>query len=122
MAGTATDINFGVETLDGQHLGFSGIHFINYRHGTAQTGTVLGAKELWGKGYGTDAARVRARYCFDVVGLRMLYSAVLEGNERSLRMQHAVGYQQCGVQPKKYWKRGMYRDEIQTFLTRDALK
>jgi|CXWL01.1.fsa_nt_gi RimJ/RimL family protein N-acetyltransferase len=115
----STDISFAIETLEGEHIGMSGIHNINYRHGYAITGTVLGRKESWGQGYGTDAAIVRARYCFDVLGLRVLYSSILEDNPRSLGMQKKVGYEVYGTCPKKYWKRGMYRDEIQTVLTRE---
>lgn len=121
MKSTDTDVAFAVETLEGEHIGFSGIHGIDWRHGTATTGTVLGAKEQWAKGYGTDAAITRARYCFDVLGLRMLLSAVLAGNERSLRMQQKAGYRQHGLIPKRWWKRGAYRDEILTHLDRESL-
>lgn len=113
------DIVFAIETLDGEHIGTSGIHQINHQHGTATTGSYIGMKSEWGKGYGTDAAIVRARYCFHVLGLRQLYSSVLEGNERSMKMQEKVGYVVYGVAPKKYWKRGMYRDETLTVLTRE---
>ncbi|MBS1718152.1 MAG: GNAT family N-acetyltransferase [Armatimonadetes bacterium] len=117
---TKTDIMFAIETLDGTHLGFSGLHRIDWRNGFATTGTFIGAKDLWGKGYGTDAAKTRARYAFEVLGLRMLYSEYLEGNERSRRMQLAAGYKECGRLPKKYWKRGQYRDLIQTYLDRET--
>ncbi len=115
----SNQVVFAIETLDGRHLGMSGIHDIDYRHGTAVTGTVLGDKSQWGKGYGTDAALVRARYCFEVLGLRMLYSAVFVGNDRSLRMQEKAGYLQYGVAPRRFWKRGAYRDEILTYLSRE---
>lgn len=116
------EVAWAVETLEGQHVGFSGLHQINHIHKTAISGTVLGEKEIWGRGYGTDAARTRARYAFDVLGLRLIMSAVLEGNERSLRMQAAVGYEVVGRIPKRFWKRGGYRDEIITCLTPDRLK
>lgn len=116
------DVMWAIETLEGVHVGFSGLHQINQMHKTSISGSLLGDKELWGKGLGTDAARVRARYAFDVLGLRMVMSAVLEGNDRSLRMQEKVGYQVIGRVPKKYWKRGQYRDEILTCLTPETLK
>ena len=116
---TETDVVFAIETLGGKHIGFSGLHGINFRHGFATSGTVLGIKEEWGKGYGTDAARVRSRYAFEVLGLRMVLSECFEGNERSLRMQKAVGYKEYGRCPKKFWKRGQYRDMILTCLTRE---
>ena len=117
--GSETDIVFAIETLEGRHIGTSGIHRIDYRHGGATTGSFIGEKEMWGKGYGTDAARIRARYCFEVLGLRQLRSSTLEGNDRSFRMQAAVGAEMVGRWPGKYWKRGAWRDEILMCLTRD---
>ncbi len=117
--GTDADVVFAIETLDGRHIGTSGIHEIDYRHGTASTGSFIGEMALWGQGYGTDAARVRARYCFEVLGLRMLKSSTLEGNERSLRMQKAAGGEVIGTWPKRYWKRGQWRDEILLCFTRE---
>jgi len=116
------DVAWAVETLHGKHIGFSGLHQINHMHKTAISGTVLGDKESWGQGYGTDAARTRARYAFDVLGLRLIMSAILEGNERSLRMQETVGYQVVGRIPKRFWKRGQFRDEIITCLTPETLQ
>lgn len=118
--GDEREVAFAIESLEGEHIGFSGIHRIDFRHGTAMTGTIIGSKDHWGMGLGTDAARTRARYAFDVLGLRLLMSSVLDGNERSLRMQLAVGYIEIGRIPQRFWKRGAYRDEILTCLTREA--
>jgi ribosomal-protein-alanine N-acetyltransferase len=112
------DIALAIETLDGTHIGFSGIFAVSWRDGTATTGTMIGDRSTWGKGYGTDAAITRNRYAFDVLGLRMLYSEVFEGNDRSYRMLAKAGYQECGRRPKRFWKRGQYRDEIIMFLDR----
>ncbi len=113
-----TNILFAIEILNGEHIGGSGVHQIERQHGTAITGTFIGKKELWGKGYGTDAAVVRTKYCFDVLGLRLLMSGILEGNERSAKMLENAGYHKCGVIPQRYWKRGRYRDEIMYAITR----
>ena len=113
------NISFAIELLNGEHIGFSGMHQINWRDRSALTGTVIGAQEHWGKGIGTDAARVRSRYCFDVLGLRYLMSAVLEGNERSLGMLKKSGYVECGRYPKRIWKRGRFVDEVVLYMTRE---
>jgi RimJ/RimL family protein N-acetyltransferase len=112
------EVNFAIETLDGIHLGTSGLVDIDFRHGTATSGSFIGSPDEWGKGYGTDAAKVRAKYAFEVLGLRMLYSRYLEGNVKSARMQAKAGYQIWGVQPKAIWKRGSIRDLVHTYLER----
>lgn len=114
-----TDVVFAIETLGGKHIGFSGLHNINFRHGIAVSGTVIGDKGEWGKGYGSDACKIRSRYVFEVLGLRMVLSECFDGNERSLRMQKSAGYVEYGRCPKKLWKRGQYRDMIMTYLSRE---
>lgn len=114
-----TEVVFAIETLEGRHIGASGVHQISFHHGTAVTGTFIGDKDLWGQGYGRDAIRVRTRYCFEVLNLRMLLSCYLEGNERSKRMQESVGYAESGRVPNRFWKQGKYVDEIHTYCTRE---
>jgi RimJ/RimL family protein N-acetyltransferase len=113
------EISFAIELLSGEHIGFSGMHSIHWKDSSALTGTLIGARDQWGKGYGSDAARVRTRYAFEVLGLRYLISAVLEGNDRSLGMLKKAGYVECGRYPKRIWKRGRYVDEILLYMTRE---
>jgi RimJ/RimL family protein N-acetyltransferase len=110
---------FAIETLEGEHIGFSSLIHIEPRHGTATSGSMIGIHEHRGKGNGSDAARVRAYYAFEVLNLRMIFSGYIEGNERSKRMQEAVGYGEWGRQYGALWKRGAYRDHVHTVLTRD---
>lgn len=112
------DLVFAIETLEGEHIGFAGLHQISWRHGTAITGTLIGRKDLWNKGYGTDAVKVRARYAFEVLGLRMLLSEVMAENVASLKMLLKAGYREVGRIPHRYWKRGAYRDAILLVLER----
>ncbi|MFM9871853.1 MAG: GNAT family N-acetyltransferase [Fimbriimonadaceae bacterium] len=113
------NVIFAVELLDGTHIGQSGIHGIDIRHGFATTGSFIGAKEHQGVGLGTEASQLRAWYCFYVLGLRLITSGYLEGNIQSQRMNEKTGYVEFGRVPKQYWKRGMYRDHIHTLLTRE---
>jgi RimJ/RimL family protein N-acetyltransferase len=119
MKGSPDEALFAIETCEGKHVGFSGLHGINWRDGTAISGTLIGEIEEWGRGYGADSVRVRSRHAFEVLGLRMLFSEVLDGNERSMRMLRRCGYIECGRQPRKTWKRGAYRDVTQLYLERD---
>jgi RimJ/RimL family protein N-acetyltransferase len=115
-----SEVTFAIETLGGKHIGFSGIFDIHWRYGTANTGTLIGDQDSWGKGFGTDAARTRNRYAFEVLGIRMLYSDVFEGNTRSLGMLKRAGYMECGRRPRRIWKRGAYVDEILLYLDRES--
>jgi RimJ/RimL family protein N-acetyltransferase len=120
-SGGSNELTLAVETLDGEHVGFTGLHRIDWRHGCAATGILIGRKERWGQGLATDAVRVRTRYAFDVVGLRLLLSEVLDGNTVSVRMLERAGYRQVGRIPRRYFKRGAYRDALLFALDRDTV-
>lgn len=115
-----SDVVFAVETADGGHVGFTGLHRIDWRNGVAVTGTVIGRRELWGRGLGTDTARVRSRYAFTVLGLRLLLSEVFVDNPASLRMLARVGYREVGRIPGRYFKGGAFRDVAWLALAREA--
>lgn len=110
--GQDDEVHFAVESLEGDHIGFTGLHKIEQRNGVGLTGSIIGRRELWGKGYGTDAACVRTQYAFEVLGLRLLLAEVMAENTGSLRMLAKVGYQEVGRVPERYWKRGMFRDQV----------
>jgi RimJ/RimL family protein N-acetyltransferase len=118
MKSEAEDVSFAIETLESRHIGFSQIFRIDWRNGVGSTGTLIGDPEDRGKGYGSDAARVRARYAFDVLNLRLLISGAFDGNAPSLKMLRNAGYRECGRIPRRHWKRGAYRDEILMVLER----
>lgn len=114
-----TDVFFAIETHGGEHVGFSGLHRIDYRNGVATTGTLIGRKDTWGRGLGTDACKVRAQYAFQVLGLRLLLSNVFADNTGSARMLTKAGYKEVGRIPRRYWKRGSYRDDLILALYRE---
>ncbi len=119
MKGPESDIALGMETLEGLHIGFTGAHKVDYRQGVATTGSIIGDKDYWSRGFGTDAARVRTRYLFDVIGLRLLLSDTLGENERSQRMLKRVGYREVGRIPRRDWKHGTYHDRVLFALHRE---
>jgi RimJ/RimL family protein N-acetyltransferase len=115
------DILFAIETLeDGRHIGHAGLHQINYRHGVALTGTIIGPAEARGLGYGTDAVAVRTRYAFEVLGLRMLISEVFTENVASLKALSRAGYREVARIPRRYWKRGAFRDVVLLVAERES--
>jgi RimJ/RimL family protein N-acetyltransferase len=119
MRETEKALHFAVETLAGDHIGFSGIDRIDWRQGVATTGTILGRRDLWGQGYGSDAARLRTRHAFEVLGLRMLLSEVMADNTGSLKMLQKTGYREVGRIPRRMWKRGAYREVVMMVLERE---
>jgi RimJ/RimL family protein N-acetyltransferase len=114
------NIHFAIETLEGEHIGFCGFIELDWRHGVARTGTIIGASQFRGRGFGTDAIRTRTRYAFEVLGLRILLTEAMQENTASIRALKKVGYREIGVVPERFWKRGAYRDLLLLALDRRA--
>lgn len=114
------NVQFAIETRAGEHVGFSGLRSIDWQSRVAVTGSVIGRRDLWGGGLGTDSAGVRSRYAFEVLGLRLLIATVIAGNDRSMGMLAAVGYREVGRVPGRYWKRGEWRDQAILVLENPA--
>ena len=114
-----TEVHFAIETLDGEHVGFSGLRRIDLRHRVASSGSFIGTVDRWRQGLGSDAARVRSRYAFEILNLRLLVAEVMAQNEASIGMLTSVGYREVGRVPGRYWKRGDYRDQVILALERN---
>ena len=118
MRGDAAEATFAVETLAGEHIGFTALDRVDLRNGVAVAGSFIGRRDRWGQGIGTDVVRTRTRYAFEVLGLRMLLSEVLAENEASVRMLRRCGFVEVGRIPRRCFKRGAYRDLVLFALER----
>ena len=114
------EIIFGIETSDGQLIGLMGVHNINWRDRTASTGALIGEKEYWGKGYGSEAKMLKLKYAFDVLNLRKICSTCIAFNERALRYQQKCGYQVEGRRKNQHFADGKYWDEILLAVYREG--
>jgi RimJ/RimL family protein N-acetyltransferase len=54
------------------------------------------AREHWGKGYASEAARVALAHAFDVLGRDRVISLIRPGNERSIRVAEKLGERLSG--------------------------
>ncbi len=112
------DIFLVIETLEGVPIGSVGLHRINWINRTALTGAMIGEKQYWGKGYGTDAKMQLLFFAFHRMNLRAIRSSVIAYNVRSHKALLKQGYRQVGVYPKWFFREGKYHDEILFVLTK----
>jgi RimJ/RimL family protein N-acetyltransferase len=84
---------FSIRTLDEDRLvGFIGLAGDLYPHGEAFVGIGIGERQLWGKGYGTDAMKVILRYAFQELNLRRVALDTFEYNPRAIRSYERAGF------------------------------
>jgi ribosomal-protein-alanine N-acetyltransferase len=118
MARSPDDVVWVVEH-NGQAVGTTAIHLIDWRNGSATTGTVVGDKSAWGKGVGRELMQLRVRYAFTQLPLRKLKSAYLQGNDASARAQAAAGYREVGRHRADMFVDGRWRDHVLTEVMRE---
>ena len=106
------DIVVLIETSEGEPIGMMGLHQINWVDRTAVTGALIGEKEYWGRGYGSDAKMPLLKYAFDMLNLRKIYSRVIAFNERSVKYSLKCGYEREAVLKDHFFRDGRYWDEI----------
>lgn len=116
-----TDIPLAIVTVEGSKLiGTIGLHRINLVHRTATTGTMIGDKEYWGKGYGTEAKMLLLDLAFNALDLHSILSHVLSSNGRSLAYGKKCGYEEIGRIPN--WIRlrnGTRCDDVMLVVTQE---
>jgi RimJ/RimL family protein N-acetyltransferase len=109
---------FAIYTLaDDQLIGQVGVEVIP----PATDGEVwilIGDREYWGKGYGTDAMRLLLRYAFDELGLHRITLKTFSFNLRAIRSYEKVGFRWEGRTRGALNRLGQRWDQVWMGLTR----
>ncbi len=85
---------FSIETLDGKHIGSCNLY--NWTTHDVQLGIMIGDKDYWNKGYGTEAVGILVNYCFASASVDRVWLKVLLTNIRAIRCYEKCGFMQCG--------------------------
>ncbi|QSO45659.1 GNAT family N-acetyltransferase [Alicyclobacillus mengziensis] len=80
--------------------------------GTAVIGIMIGNKDFWGKGYGTDAVRTMCQFLFDRFRLRRLQLDTWSGNERAIKSYLKIGFQIEGTLREAVLVKGVPTDQV----------
>lgn len=93
-----------------RYLGHTSIFGISWPSAYGTTGTILGASDARGKGYGTEAKLLLQYHAFRVVGLRKLSSEVKAFNGASMAHLLRCGYRYIGTRQAHDFHDGGYVD------------
>lgn len=77
-------------------IGFTGLTDIDQARRTAIYHITIGAKDCWGKGYGTETTILVLDYAFRVLGLRNVMLETFSYNERAIRTYTRAGFREIG--------------------------
>jgi len=98
------------ETL--RPIGLTELRRINYRNGTADFGILIGEKDCWSKGYGTETTLLMLDYGFSVLSLHNITLETYAYNERAIKAYQRAGFQIVGRRREVNRWGGKLYDEI----------
>jgi RimJ/RimL family protein N-acetyltransferase len=95
-----------------QPIGTTGLSEISLANRTAEFGIMIGEKDCWGRGCGTETARMMLDYGFTALKLHSIYLTVHADNERGFRAYRRAGFQEAGRRREALWSNSGAHDLI----------
>jgi RimJ/RimL family protein N-acetyltransferase len=77
-------------------IGYTALEEIDHFDRTAKFILLIGEKDCWGKGYGTETTRLMLDYGFTALGLHNIMLTVFSFNERGIRAYTRAGFRIVG--------------------------
>ena len=87
---------FAIETLDGKHIGNCVYYGVDEIKGEAELGIMIGDRDCWDKGYGTDTITTLVSHIFHQTNLKRIYLKTLDSNSRAYKSYGAYEITQHG--------------------------
>ncbi len=94
---------FSLETQDDEHIGNCVYYNIDQNKGEAELGIMIGERQYWNKGYGTDAVSALINHIFRRTKLNRIYLKTLVSNTRAHKC-----FLKCNLKPCGYLERDGY--------------
>ncbi len=104
-----------IEIHDGdgwKMIGNCGVFGIDPISRLGELGIMIGEKDEWNKGYGTETMSLLLRHCFETLNLNRVYLHVYAENLRGKRAYEKAGFVEEGRLREAVYKRGKYDDVI----------
>jgi RimJ/RimL family protein N-acetyltransferase len=113
-----SNVLMAIETKDGVHIGNIGLHEGSPEHRSAKLGIMIGEKEYWSKGFGTDAIRVVLRFAFERMNLNRVELGTVDFNDRAQACYRKCGFVEEGRRREDRYIDGEYHDLIMMGILR----
>jgi RimJ/RimL family protein N-acetyltransferase len=113
--GNQNEKSLVVEVRNGESwkmIGNCGVFGIDPVNRLGEIGIMLGEKDEWNKGYGTETMLLLARHCFDTLNLHRVYLRVYAENLHARRTYEKAGFVEEGCLREAVYKHGSYDDII----------
>ena len=99
-------------------IGVVSLHDIHPINRNAVLGIMIGEKDYWGNGYGSEAVKLVTGYAFNYLNLYKVSLTVYAFNKRAQKAYEKCGFKANGVKPEDVFVDGKYYDVILMSLLR----
>ena len=114
MRNSRTDMVFAVEDLgSGKHIGNIALQSIHQVNRSAELSFLLGDRDFWGRGIGTEAGRLVLTHAFDGLNLHRVGCGTSDDNTAMRKLASRLGMREEGRRRAGLWKSGSYVDVIE---------
>jgi len=93
---------------EGEYLGTVELYDITPEEATL--GILIGRKDRWGQGYGTEAVRAALGYAFSTLGLKRVKLRTFAHNLRARRAFQKAGFREVGLGPGPKGREDVYME------------
>jgi len=107
-----------VDKNSSETIGTVGLYDIHSTALKAEMRIIIGNKEYWGKGYGTEITELITYYGFDRLNLNRIYLGVTGENKGGARAYQKAGYIFEGILKQDIYRNSQYYDSIRMAILR----
>lgn len=100
------------ETGSDRPVGSVYVRDVDRTHHKAEYGIFIGEADARGKGYGTAAAKLMIRYCFEEMKLHRLFLRVYAENQQAIKSYEKAGFEREALLRDDVCINGNYRDIV----------
>jgi RimJ/RimL family protein N-acetyltransferase len=102
-----------IHTESEKHIGNVALQNINWISRSAEFAILLGNKDYWGGGFGTEAAKLIVEYGFRRLNLHRVYCGTIQGNKSMIKLASKLNMKEEGKRRDAIYKNGSYLDIIE---------
>jgi RimJ/RimL family protein N-acetyltransferase len=111
-----------VDKTDDYMIGIAGLHSINWIARTAEFRILIGEKDYWGKGIGTEVTQMMCAYGFLKLNLSKIWLGVTKANERALQTYVKSGFALEGELRNEVYRNGKYYNVVRMSMLREEFE
>ncbi len=120
VASNPREVELAIEDkASGRHIGIAGLHSMNTIAHSAEFRILIGEKDFWGGGYGTEVTQLMVVYGFEVLNMHKIWLGVTADNLGAVRCYDKVGFVREGVLRHETYRNSRYYDAIRMSILRD---